>query len=220
MSFGDLSKQDYWRLKARTQHVKFLSDPAVDEIAVLNEYRTQDGKRVVCREFCRLGFHLLESGYVITWDSRFQSDEAPFYFGDQEEMGLGIRLATSIAVDSENGGEIRDSAGQRNGSEVWGKSSQWCDYSGPVAGENVGVTVLPHPQNFRPSWWHARDYGLIVANPFGRKAFEGGNPSRVDVASGKPFRLRFAIYVHDDQLAEGDADRVLRWYQERDGRQP
>ena len=57
-------------------------------------------------------------------------------------------------------------------------------------------TLMDHPENFRPSWLHVRDYGLLVANPFGRKAFTGGEASRVEVAAKEPFRLRFGVLVH------------------------
>ena len=43
---------------------------------------------------------------------------------------------------------------------------------------------------------HARDYGLILANPFGRKAFLGGEPSKVVVAPGEELRLRYGVFVH------------------------
>jgi hypothetical protein len=61
--------------------------------------------------------------------------------------------------------------------------------------------------NIRPSWFHARDYGLIVANPFGRKALTKGDESRIVVPRGEAFRLRFAVYLHggadkpDDDIA-------------------
>ena len=38
---------------------------------------------------------------------------------------------------------------------------------------------MPGPGNFGRSWFQARDYGLLVANPFGRRYFTGGEPSRV-----------------------------------------
>jgi hypothetical protein len=55
---------------------------------------------------------------------------------------------------------------------------------------------MPHPDNFRPSWYHARDYGLLVANAFGRRAMKAGKESRVELEKGKPFRLRYGIFVH------------------------
>ena len=56
--------------------------------------------------------------------------------------------------------------------ELWGKPSDWCDYSGEIHGEKVGVAILDHPDNPRhPVRWHARAYGLFAANPFGLSVF-------------------------------------------------
>jgi len=53
-----------------------------------------------------------------------------------------------------------------------------------------------HPGNFRPSWFHARDYGLLLANAFGRKAFDKGPTSKVTVKPGESLRLRYAVLLH------------------------
>jgi hypothetical protein len=55
---------------------------------------------------------------------------------------------------------------------------------------------MPDPENFRRSWFHARDYGLLVANPFGRNAFTKGEKSKVVVPKGEAFRLRFGVLVY------------------------
>jgi hypothetical protein len=79
---------------------------------------------------------------------------------------------------------------------VWGNSANWCDYSGTMAGQRVGMTIFCHPDNFRPSWFHARDYGLLEANPFGRQAFGKGVASKVIVKPGEKLRLRYGVLVH------------------------
>jgi len=56
--------------------------------------------------------------------------------------------------------------------------------------------------NFRPSWWHVRDYGLMVANPFARKALGKGEPSQVIVQPGEPFKLRWVIFLHSGPTEE------------------
>jgi hypothetical protein len=111
-------------------------------------------------------------------------------------MGLGVRVATNLTVT--RGGVITSSEGRKNEKEVWGRQADWCDYSG----KGVGVMLMPDPQNFRRSWFHARDYGLLVANPFGRQAFTKAEPSRVVVKKGEILTLRFGVLVHD-----GDLDR-------------
>ena len=53
-----------------------------------------------------------------------------------------------------------------------------------------------HPGNFRPSWLHTRDYGVIVGNPFGRDAFGKGEKSKVVVRPGDTLRLRYGVLLH------------------------
>ena len=198
MAFGDLSGTDIWRNKGRVVHERFVQQltGGSDEggFAVRNRYETSDGQPI-CHEVCRFQFLVRPHGYLLLWDSTFSSDDE-FYFGDQEEMGLGVRLATSIAVVSGQGGRILDSQGRRNGVAVWGKTADWCDYSGPVQGKFAGITIMPQRDNFRPCWWHARDYGFVAANPFGRAAFKAGPLSKIVVSPDAPLRLRFGIFVH------------------------
>ena len=61
--------------------------------------------------------------------------------------------------------------------------------------------IMPDPANFRPSWWHNRDYGVFVANPFGRGAMKQGEKSAVTIKSGEPFRLRFGVWLHSTPVS-------------------
>lgn len=207
LSFGDLSGCDYWRLKARTEHERFIEPPlggnGSGKFAVLNRYQTTDGTGTVCEETCHYNIRTIVDGYLIEMVSEFRPGDADLVFGDQEEMGLGVRLATSLAVDRRQGGRILDSAGRKNGQEVWGQTAEWCDYAGPLKGQWVGLTVLSAPENFRPSWSHARDYGFLTVNPFGRNAFTKQEPSRIVIKRGEKLRLRFGVVVHESQ-AESD----------------
>ena len=133
------------------------------------------------------------SGYLLLWDSTFSAGRE-FYFGDQEEMGLGIRVTTPINVMQ--GGTMIDARGRRNGRQIWGNTADWCDYSGTVDGRWAGMTLMCHPDNFRASWMHARDYGFVAANPFGRQAFTKRQPSRVVVKPADELRIRFGVLLH------------------------
>jgi hypothetical protein len=207
MSFGDISGSDYWRLKAAVRHAGFATSPQGGEgegsFAVRNQYLDQnDPSKIVCEEVARYTFLTRPAGLLLLWDSTFSSDHE-FAFGDQEEMGLGFRVATPLRVErgSEEAvppgnGTILDSEGRKNGDEVWGNSADWCDYSGTMAGQRVGMTIFCHPQNFRPSWFHARDYGLLEANPFGREAFGKGEKSSVVIRPGEKMRLRYGVLIH------------------------
>jgi hypothetical protein len=224
MSFGDISGSDYWRTAARVRHAKLVDAPKggrrLGSFSVRNEYLDQrDPSKVVCEEVARYIFAARPEGYLILWDSTFSSDRE-FTFGDQEEMGLGFRVATPLRVEKVSevelppgNGTILDSKGRKNGDEVWGNSADWCDYSGMLAGKRVGMTLFCHPKNFRPSWFHARDYGLLEANPFGRQAFAKGERSSVLVKPGEELRLRFGVLIHSGPAgSKADLDAAYKDY--------
>ena len=207
MSFGDINGSDYWRLAARVRHVEFVEPPqggsGQGSFAVRNQYLDQkDPTKVVCEENARYTFAARPAGYLLLWDTTFSADHE-FAFGDQEEMGIGFRVATPLRVGASGegnlppgSGAIRDAEGRQNERQVWGQSAEWCDYSGVMGDQSVGMTIFCHPGNFRPSWFHARDYGLLEANPFGRQAFGKGEKSSVPVRPGDKLRLRYGILIH------------------------
>ncbi|MCA9261711.1 MAG: PmoA family protein [Planctomycetales bacterium] len=213
MAFGDIDGSDYWRNKAHVEFDSFVSPPQVadgaGQFTARFRYLSQaEPRRIVCREDARIACRRVGAGYLLLWDSTFSGD-APFAFGDQEEMGLGFRMATPLRSEPRERGAIppgtgtmHDAAGREGAAQIWGHSADWCDYRGVIENDVVGVTLMCHPQNFRPSWFHARDYGLLVANPFGRHAMKQGDLSRVEVASGERLRLRYGVWVYS---AEADA---------------
>jgi hypothetical protein len=171
---------------------------------------TREGK-----ELCQLASRFLlaarEDSGLLVWDATFRSDDADFTFGDQEEMGFGARVATPITEKA--GGMITDSAGRTTAAATWGKAARWCDYSGKIDGCSAGITLLAAPGNFRESWWHNRDYGVFVANPFGRAALKQGERSMVTVKRREEFRLAFGAVFHDGEKydpAEAYAEFVKR----------
>jgi hypothetical protein len=197
LAFGDLGGSDFWRNRGRVVHDGFVEAPSSGarqgSFTVRNSYRA--GSRVICREVCRHRVMIRPHGILLTYESRFSSESAGFFFGDQEEMGLGVRVDRELRVKGGRG-SIINSEGRRNEKDVWGRPALWCGYGGVKDGQHVGLALMPDPGNFRKSWFHARDYGFLVANPFGRKAFTRGQPSRVNVATGKVFRLNFGVLVH------------------------
>jgi len=197
LAFGDIGGADFWRNRARVKHDKFVEKPnggpGRGSFAVQNSYVARDGT-VVCREICRYTLIIRPIGHFLLHNSEFFSDDADFVFGDQEEMGLGVRVATPLIV--KRGGSIANSDGMRDEKGTWGKQADWCDYSAVINGRMYGVTLIPHLGNFRKSWFHARDYGLLVANPFGRNAFTKDKKSAVRVKKGERFKLRYAVFTY------------------------
>ena len=135
-----------------------------------------------------------EGAWHVIWDAAFKPITEGFWFGDQEEMGLGVRVAT--AISEKNGGRITSSSGTTTAKATWGQHAAWSDYSGIIRGRHVGIMVVPDSGNPHPSWWHNRDYGLMVSNPFGRSAMKQGGKSRIVVQRGQTYRLKHAIILH------------------------
>ena len=87
---------------------------------------------------------------------------------------------------------MTNAEGKIDEKDCWGQISAWCDYSGPIDGKVVGLAVLATRRTRYPTCWHSRDYGLMAANPFGRKqaAFPAvkGRTDLVRLAKGEHLR--------------------------------
>ena len=169
------------------------------------------GDLIVCTETTHYHFERVPEGLLLRIDAEYQSDDHDFYFGDQEESGLAVRIASPIRVQGGNGTILND-RGERNGGEVWGKAAKWFDYYGTIDGREVGVMVVPDPTNPRPSWLHARDYGVVVTNPFPKQPKERREPYvKTHIKKGEPFKLSYAVLIHETPSANPiDRKQVAR----------
>ena len=204
LAFGDISGQDFWRNKATIRHEKFTKSPETTNgqlsFATESTLIGTNGQALVKLNQSFFIISAIRGYYSLGWTATFTPIIDDFSFGDQEEMGFGIRVATPLS--EKNGGTVRNSDGLTGAKNAWGKTAAWCDYSGVLSNRLVGITVIPNLKNFRPSWMHSRDYGLIVANPFGQKAFTKNEPSSVPVKKGESFTLHFAAFIHSSPTNE------------------
>jgi len=129
-------------------------------------------------------------------------------FGDAKDGAFGIRLNPALE-EPDSGpknsgneipgtGTITNAEGVEHEKDVWGKLSNWVDYSGVVDGEKVGVAVFDHPGNAHRARWHVRGYGLFAANPFGLKYFTGDKTQdgSVPLKAGETMRFRYRTIIH------------------------
>ena len=132
---------------------------------------------------------------------------------------MGIRMRTPLQLRDLDGsvgaaGQCANSEGVR-GAEIWGKPARWVDYWGPVDGTTVGIAILDHPTNLRhPTCWHARDYGLVAANPFGLHDFTGApqGSGAYTLPAGKSLTFRYLVVLHEgDPETAGIEHRWKRW---------
>ncbi|HRK34127.1 MAG TPA: PmoA family protein [Candidatus Hydrogenedentes bacterium] len=222
LAFGEINGMDTWRNKARVRHIRFVAEPSFDgeqgTYTVLNAYEPLDGsKSNAILETCRYDIFALDMGWFLLSQSVFRSNDGELRFGDQEEMGFGVRLNTPITVKYGTGA-ILNSEGGRNEYGTWGQRAKWCSFFGNTNDGVVGITIMPGAENFRPSWFHSRDYGLVVANPFGKKAMTAADdtsvqPDATTIPAGEPFRLTNAVYIFATKGAPDNAT-AYDWFQE------
>lgn len=142
-------------------------------------------------------------------------------FGDTKEGTFAIRVAPELEEPGPNvpalpkrTGFMINAGGATGEKNIWGKRSNWVDYSGEIGGEHLGIAILDHPANPRhPTWWHARGYGLFAANIFGLHDFENdaSKDGSLRVAPGEHLRFRYRVIVHPGDAA---AARIAGAYSE------
>jgi hypothetical protein len=149
---------------------------------------------------------------------------------DTKEGGLGIRVARQLELPSQeevvlvdaNGnpttvkkmsnegitGNYRSSEGI-TGDAVYGTRGKWVDLYGKIGDEKVSVVMIDHPKNpGYPTYWHARGYGLLLANPLGASAYTGGkNVMNFSIPAGKSATFRFRLVVNSGaDLTDSEID--------------
>ncbi len=119
---------------------------------------------------------------------------------DNHDAVIGLRLGP--AFDPMNGGLAVNAEGLRNQAEIRSQKSAWVDWQATLDGEPVGFMLMDHPANLNfPARWDIRDYGLLMANPFGNREFFTGKPSPnheggYRLGRGESIRLRYRILIH------------------------
>jgi hypothetical protein len=130
-------------------------------------------------------------------------------FRDTKEGTFAMRMATALEEppakpkpgDLPRTGKLLNAQGGLGEANVWGKRSEWVDYSGEIDGKTVGVVMMDHPGNPRhPTYWHSRGYGLHAINPFGVSDFLNDKTQNgsLTIEPGKHVRFRYRVIIHPD----------------------
>lgn len=211
VAYGEVNGVDNWSEGKGHGYVRhrlfslWREGPVYGELVAENDWTDAEGKKVLSERRRLRIYGTPPSLRLMDLEVVFIASEGEVLFGDTKEGGIvSIRVASSMDVP--RGGRIENSAGGINEQETWGKPAHWCDYSGPVRGNWVGIAVLDHPLNFRhPTHWHVRNYGLMTANCFGYSHFYKDPNRRGDhrLASGKSLRFLYRLYIHPGDAQAG-----------------
>jgi hypothetical protein len=139
---------------------------------------------------------------IIDCEFAIHATRGRIMIGDTKEGTFAIRVVKALDSPPSHMTNANGASGEK---AIWGKRSEWVDYSGRVAGEDVGIAIFDHPHNLRaPTYWHARAYGLLAANPFGIKQFTGDRRQNGQyvLEAGDSLVLRYRVFIHHGNAFE------------------
>ena len=228
---GDVNGYNYWAIQ-NVPTPPSKADATMGRIVVKNVASVKSGKesgtvdvvltwlkpdgKPLLTETRRMTFYAHPELRIVDFDFDFTAIDK-VVFRDTKEGTFAMRMATALdepaAKEKPGGlartGKLLNAQGGEREANVWGKRSEWVDYSGVLDGEKVGVVMMDHPGNPRhPTYWHSRGYGLHSINPFGLHDFlnDAKQDGSLTVEPGAQVRFRYRVVVHPGkspaQLAE------------------
>lgn len=133
-------------------------------------------------------------------DLRFEdTKEGLFAIRTHPDLRLTPAAIEGTADADEVFGHAVNSEGV-TGKDIWGKRAKWILYFGQINDHPVSIAMYDHPKNIRhPTTWHARDYGLVAANPFGLHHFlaQEKGAGAYTVTQGDRLQLRYRVEFFD-----------------------
>jgi hypothetical protein len=180
-------------------------------ITAAMDWRAPDG-RVMIVEDREMTFSAEPQMRILDFHITLTAQE-DITFGDTHEGFFAMRLADKFK--EVQGGKSVDAEGLVNMQNIWGKRSSWVDYTTVIDGERLGVAIFDHPENPRhPTHWHARDYGLVAADPFGaQKAFDTEeHETPFKLPKGQKVVFRFRVIVHPGDAETGKVADLYSQY--------
>ncbi|MCA9177552.1 MAG: PmoA family protein [Planctomycetales bacterium] len=183
-----------------------------NRIVTQNNWTASDGK-VVCTDERVVSFGANDVGRYIDYQVTLKASNGQVVIGDTKEGTMGIRTNPLLRLQADEKRGNHTAKGQAVNSEgvegtaIWGKRAKWVDYWAPVEGHTVGVAIFDHPTNPRhPTWWHARAYGLVAANPFGISDFEKKpeGTGNMTLKPGDEVTFRYRFLFHEGDVKQAD----------------
>jgi hypothetical protein len=198
----------------KTVHAKLLKVESGSErgsFQAETNWVAPDGT-IVCTDTRTLTFQAVPGGRAIDWEVAIHASHGDVKLADDKHGIMAIRTHPNLRLDNDPAAGVTTANGQAVNSEgvsggaVFGKRADWIDYWGQIDGKTVGIAIFDHPANPRhPTWWMARGYGYVAADPFGAGSIGGEPPGTGDmtIPAGESLTLRYRFVFH-----EGDPDQA------------
>jgi hypothetical protein len=199
------------------------SGKASGSVDLVLTWLTPEGKPLLT-ETRKMTFYAHPMLRIIDFDFDFTAIDK-VVFRDTKEGTFAMRVATVMEEQApkDKGGPARtgklvNAQGGQGEANVWGKRSEWVDYSGEIDGEKVGIVMMDHPANPRhPTYWHSRGYGLHSINPFGVSDFLNDKTQNgsLTIEPGGHVRFRYRVIIHPGRGPERIAELYKQYVSEK-----
>lgn len=208
---GKINGIDFWHDKKASVKQMANQRHSADKSAWVesrNEWRYED-KGVIATDHRRIDAFVEGDVRGLDFDITITGGKHSLTFGDTKEGSFALRMAPGLVVDG-GAGLINDSG--QSGGEVWGKRARWIEAIGKAGGKDAAVVIAGHRDNPRhPTYWHARKYGLLAANPFGVHDFTraGKGAGDLTIAAEESLRLRYRVLVFARHPDAAEVEKLL-----------
>jgi hypothetical protein len=208
-------------------------------LEVSAEWERPDG-RVILEENTKYYFRGSENVRTIDRITTLTTIDLNVLFKDSKEGMMAIRVNRAMELPGENTIEVFDenmvpvevkvNDGNRSrghylnsegveGPGVWGQRAKWVRLGTDIDGEEAGIIIMDHPENpNHPTHWHAREYGLFSANPFGSQAYTKGRESfNFFLHADESVTLKYRIYIYNevkpiDSVINGEYEKFVSMF--------
>ncbi|MEJ6621873.1 MAG: PmoA family protein [Opitutae bacterium] len=209
------------------EHLKVIETRSGEDralIKTLNAWKDSQGKTIGA-DTRTLTFGGDKIVRFIDLDLSMHATNMDLHFKEYKDGFVGIRTHPDLRLNPNPKYGVHKVYGNALNSEgiegkaIWGKRADWVYYYGKVEGKDAGFAFFSHPSNpvkkGNKSWWHARDYGLISANPFAPVKIGGDGDHRVP--KGQSLRLRYRLIFHNGSPEQAKIPELFEAYAKDQG---
>jgi len=156
---------------------------------------------------------------------KFRATFSDIQFDDTKEGLFAIRTHPDLRLNAAPSRGVEEVFGTAINSEgvtgkaIWGKKARWLLYKGMIDGKPMSIAMYDHPGNLRhPTTWHARDYGLVTANPFGMHHFlnKEKGAGAFKIAKDDNLTLRYRVEFFRGEVSPSEVEACYQAFAKKE----